>query len=61
MSWRRLQQVGLEFAEGRSTTQIAGQFGIRRHTLIDHVNRIRARLGLEPGREAPQAYLQAPS
>lgn len=53
----RLQQVCLEFAAGRSMTEIAEQLGISRHTVIDHVNRIYERFGLEPGREALQEYL----
>ena len=56
----RLQQVCIEFAEGTSLSEIAALLGISRHTVIDHVNRIYQRFGLEPSREMLQEYLQGP-
>jgi biotin operon repressor len=53
----RLRQVCLEFAENRSLSDIAALLGISRHTVIDHVNKIYERCGLEPGRENLQEYL----
>lgn len=53
----RQRQVCLEFAENRSLSDIAALLGISRNTVIDHVNRIYSRYGLEPGRENLQEYL----
>jgi hypothetical protein len=53
----RLRQVCLEFAENRSLSDIAALLDISRHTVIDHVNKIYERCGLEPGRENLQEYL----
>jgi hypothetical protein len=53
----RLRQVCLEFAENRSLSEIAALLGISRNTVIDHVNKIYERCGLEPGRENLQEYL----
>lgn len=54
----RQRQVCLEFVENRSLSDIATMLGISRNTVIDYVNTIYERCGLEPGRENLQEYLQ---
>lgn len=53
----RQRQVCLEFVENRSLSDIASRLGISRHTVIDHVNKLYERFGLEPSRENLQEFL----
>ncbi|MCQ8181296.1 helix-turn-helix transcriptional regulator [Methylomonas sp. SURF-1] len=53
----RQRQVCLEFVENRSLTDIAKRLGISRNTVIDHVNKLYDRFGLEPSRENLQEFL----
>ncbi|MDD2761279.1 MAG: helix-turn-helix transcriptional regulator [Methylomonas sp.] len=53
----RQRQVCLEFVENRSLTDIASRLGISRHTVIDHVNKLYERFGLQPSRENLQEFL----